>query len=191
MKRRILVGISGASGPIYAVRLLQALAVYDEIETHLILTRSGILTLKLENPALDLEKVQALADVVYSVSDISACVASGSYPMDSMVVVPCSMKTLAAIAHGYSDNLLTRAADVMLKERRRLILVPRETPLHSGHLRNMLSVSELGAIVVPPVPAFYHQPTNLADIIDHTVGKLLSLLGLAQDLLPPWLGPHR
>jgi len=191
MKRRILVGISGASGPIYAVRLLQALAVYEEVETHLILTRSGSLTLKLENPALDLEKVQALAHVVYPVGDISACVASGSYPMDSMVVVPCSMKTLAAIAHGYADNLLTRAADVMLKERRRLILVPRETPLHSGHLRNMLTASDLGALVVPPVPAFYHQPASLQDIIDHTVGKLLSLLGLPQDLMPAWLGPHR
>lgn len=189
MKRRVLVGISGASGPIYAIRLLQALAQLDQVETHLILTRSGSLTMKLENPDIALDEVQRLVHKVYPVGDVSACVASGSYAIDSMVVVPCSMKTLAAIAHGFSDNLLTRAADVMLKERRKLVLVPRETPLHSGHLRNMLSVSELGAIIMPPVPAFYHRPTSLADLVDHTVGKILSLLDLPQQLMPTWMGP--
>ena len=166
------------------------MADLEEVETHLIITRSGSLTMKLEIPHMALEEVQRLADRVYPVGDVSACIASGSYAMESMVVVPCSMKTLAAIAHGYSDNLLTRAADVMLKERRKLILVPRETPLHSGHLRNMLSVSELGGILMPPVPAFYHQPTSLAELIDHTVGKILSLLELPQNLMPAWMGPH-
>lgn len=186
---RIIVAISGASGGIWGIRLLQILAQRPEVETHLIITRSGALTLRLENPEWELDQVQALADVVHRPQDIAACIASGSYKVNSMVVVPCSMKSLAAIAHGYSDDLLARAADVMLKERRQLVLVPRETPLHSLHLQNMLTLSQLGAIILPPVPGFYHKPTSIEQLVDHTVGKILDVLGFEQDLFPIWQGP--
>lgn len=181
--------MSGASGPIYAIRLLEALRGQEGVETHLVMTRSAGVTLRLEVPDRELAEVQALATVSYKEGDIAACIASGSYRTDAMVVVPCSMKTLAAIAHGFSDNLLTRAADVMLKERRRLVLVPRETPLHAVHLKNMLTVTELGGIILPPVPGFYHQPKTIADLVDHTVGKILETLGFEQNLFPPWSGP--
>ena len=187
-KRRIIVGISGASGGIYGIRLLEVLRQRPEIETHLIITRSAGVTLRLENPEWDLSQVGALADHWHREGDIAACIASGSYRVDSMVVAPCSMKSLAAIACGFSDNLLTRSADVMLKERRRLILVPRETPLSQIHLQNMLTLTQAGAIIAPPMPGFYHRPTNLADIIDHTVGKVLDLLAIEQQLFPPWPG---
>lgn len=187
--KRIIVAISGASGAIYGIRLLQVLHEQAEVESHLILTRSGAITLRLENPDWEIEHVQSLATVVHRPGDIAACIASGSYRVESMVVIPCSMKSLAAIAHGYSQDLLARAADVMLKERRRLILVPRETPLHEVHLQNMLSVTRMGAIVAPPVPGFYHQPSSLMDLVDHTVGKILDLLGFEQKLFPVWEGP--
>ena len=183
------MGVSGATGAIYAVRLLQVLHEREEVETHLVVSRAAKVTLRLETPEWPIQEVEALADVVYKEGDVSAAIASGSFPSQAMVVVPCSMKTVAAVAHGYGDNLLARAADVILKERRRLILVPRESPLHLVHLRNMATISEMGGIILPPCPAFYHRPTTVAEIVDHTVGKILEMLGLEQDLLRPWLGP--
>lgn len=187
--RRIIVGISGASGIIYGIRLLQALHSRSGLEIHLVVTRSGGVTLRLENPEWELAAVHDLAHVVHREGDIAASIASGSFGVESMVVVPCSMRSLAAIAHGFSDNLLTRAADVMLKERRKLVLITRETPLHAVHLKNMLTVTEMGAIVLPPMPGFYHQPKSMQDLIDHVVGKILDTLGFEQDLFPPWTGP--
>lgn len=189
--RRIVIGLTGASGIIYGIRLLQVLRELPEVEIHLVATRSAGITLRCENPDWELSAVQALAHVVHREGDIAACIASGSFPVESMVVVPCSMKSLSAIAHGYSDNLLTRAADVVLKERRKLILVPRETPLHAVHLKNMLSVTQMGGIILPPVPGFYHRPTSVAEIVDHTVGKVLDVLGFPQQLFPVWQGPNR
>ena len=187
--QRITIALSGASGIIYGIRLLQVLKEMAEVETHLIVTRSAGIVLRLENPEWELAQVARLADVVHREGDIAACLASGSFAVHSMVVVPCSMKSLAAIAHGFGDNLLTRAADVMLKERRRLILVTRETPLHAVHLKNMLAVTEMGAIVLPPMPGFYHLPKTMADLVDHTVGKIVDMLGFQQQLFPVWKGP--
>lgn len=185
--QRIIVAISGASGAVYGVRLLQMLGALDQVQTHLTVSDAGLLNLQQE---LDISRAQleALADVVYPVHDVGAAIASGSFPCDGMVVAPCSMRTLAAVAHGLSDNLITRAADVMLKERRRLILMARETPLNLAHLRNMTSVTEMGGIIFPPVPGFYHRPQTLADMIDHTVSRVVDLLGLPQPNAPRWNG---
>ena len=188
--KRIVIGISGATGVIYAVRLLEVLRADPEVETHLVISPSGKLTLSLELPQIPLKQVQALADVVYKDSDVSASIASGTFPSQAMVIVPCSMKTLAAVAIGFGENLLVRAADVMLKERRRLIVVPRETPLHLVHLRNMVTITEMGGIILPPFPAFYHRPTTLEEIVDQTVGKILDMLGIPQTLVKPWTGPN-
>ena len=187
LQKRIIVAISGASGAVYGVRLLQVLAELAEVQTHLTVSDAGFLNLQQE---LDLGRadVEALADVVHPVRDVGAAIASGSFQCDGMVVAPCSMRTLAAVAHGLSDNLITRAADVMLKERRRLILMVRETPLNLAHLRNMTSVTEMGGIIFPPVPGFYHRPQTLADMIDHTVSRVLDLLGLPQVNAPRWNG---
>ena len=186
-RQRIIVGISGASGAIYGVRLLQALRTLPSIETHAVISDAGWLNITHE---LGLERTHApaLADVVHSIDHIGASIASGSFRASGMVVAPCSMRTLAAIAHGLTDNLLTRAADVMLKERRRLILLARETPLHLVHLRNMTTVTEMGAIVCPPVPAFYQKPQTVEDIVQHSIARVLDLLGLEQTLAAPWMG---
>lgn len=186
-RQRIIVGISGASGAIYGVRLLQALRTLPGIETHAVISDAGWLNITHE---LGLERTHApaLADVVHSIDHIGASIASGSFRASGMVVAPCSMRTLAAIAHGLSDNLLTRAADVILKERRRLILLARETPLHLVHLRNMTTVTEMGAIVCPPVPAFYQKPQTVDDIVQHSIARVLDLLGLEQTLAAPWMG---
>ena len=186
-RQRIIVGISGASGAIYGVRLLQALRTLPSIETHAVISDAGWLNITHE---LGLERTHApaLADVVHSIDHIGASIASGSFHASAMVVAPCSMRTLAAIAHGLADNLLTRAADVMLKERRRLILLARETPLHLVHLRNMTTVTEMGAIVCPPVPAFYQKPQTVDDIVQHSIARVLDLLGLEQTLAAPWMG---
>ncbi|MBS7243336.1 MAG: UbiX family flavin prenyltransferase [Burkholderiales bacterium] len=188
-RQRIIVGISGASGAIYGVRLLQALRTLPGIETHAVISDAGWLNITHE---LGLERTHApaLADVVHSIDHIGASIASGSFHASGMVVAPCSMRTLAAIAHGLADNLLTRAADVMLKERRRLILLARETPLHLVHLRNMTTVTEMGAIVCPPVPAFYQKPQTVDDIVQHSIARVLDLLGLEQTLAAPWMGLH-
>jgi len=185
--RRIIVAISGASGAVYGIRLLQMLGALANVQTHLTVSDAGWLNLQQE---LDLSRTQVelLADVVYPVCDVGAAIASGSFQCDGMVVAPCSMRTLAAVAHGLSDNLITRAADVMLKERRRLILMVRETPLNLAHLRNMISVTEMGGIIFPPVPGFYHRPQTLAEMIDHTVSRVIDLLGLPQGTAPRWQG---
>lgn len=185
--KRIVVAISGASGAVYGVRLLQALASLDQVESHLTVSSAGFLNLQQE---LEMSRadVEALADVVHRVQDVGAPIASGSFQCDGMVIAPCSMRTLAAVALGLSDNLITRAADVMLKERRRLILMARETPLNLAHLRNMTSVTEMGGIIYPPVPGFYHRPQSIADMIDHTVSRVIDLLGLPQPQAARWNG---
>ncbi len=184
---RVVVGLSGASGVVYGIRLLEVLADIADTETHLIVSGGARRTIELETD-LDLADVTKLADVVHPIDDIAAPISSGSFRTRGMVVAPCSMKTLSAIANSYADNLLVRAADVTLKERRRLILLPRETPLHLGHARLLVRVIEMGAVVMPPVPALYHRPTTVAEIVDHTVGRVLDLLGFDQDLTRPWSG---
>lgn len=172
---RLIVGISGASGAVIGVRLLSALRTLGTIESHLIVSPSGAITLAQET-GLGRAELDSMADVVHNVRDVGALVASGSFQTMGMVIAPCSMKTLASIAHGYSDNLLTRAADVVLKERRRLVLVARETPLHLAHLRNMVLATEMGAIIMPPMPAFYTHPKTIEDVVDQLVGRILDLL---------------
>ena len=185
--RRIVVGISGASGAVYGVRLLQALQPMCGIESHLVVSDAGWRNLQHE---LDLDRasVEALADQVHDVRNIGAAIASGSFQCAGMVIAPCSMRTLAAVAHGLSDNLLTRAADVVLKERRRLVMLVRESPLHLTHLRNMVAVTEMGAIVCPPLPAFYLRPASISDIVDHSVARALDLLDVPHSLAPRWEG---
>ncbi|KAA8996989.1 UbiX family flavin prenyltransferase [Affinibrenneria salicis] len=187
--KRLIIGISGASGVIYGVRLLQVLQPVAGIETHLIMSNAARQTLALESDC-SLREIQALADVVYDCRDIAASISSGSFTTAGMVILPCSIKTLSAIVHSYSDNLLTRAADVVLKERRRLVLCVRETPLHLGHLRLMTAAAELGAVIMPPVPAFYHRPASVDDIINQTVNRVLDQLDirLEQDLFTRWSG---
>ena len=184
--RRLIIAITGASGTAYGVRLLQVLQDTD-IETHLVLTDSAKLTMAAETdfqPA----QVQALADVVHASKNVGATIASGSFVTLGMVVAPCSINTLSEIAWGITGNLISRAADVTLKERRRLILLVRETPLHAGHLKSMLQVTQNGAIVMPPVPALYVKPKSVDDVIDHTVGRVLDLFGLDTDLVQRWNG---
>lgn len=189
MMKKIIVGITGASGVIYGIRLLEVLRTVPDVETHLVMSSAAGITISLET-AYTLEQVVAMADVPYRFMDIAAAISSGSFKTDGMVVVPCSMKTLAGIAHSFSDNLLLRAADVVLKERRRLLIVPRETPLHLGHLRLMVQATEIGAIVVPPMPAFYHKPQSVMAIVDQTVNRLCDLLDitLPEDLFARWQG---
>ena len=181
---RIIVGISGATGVIYGVRMLKALAACG-VETHLVVTQSAIknLLIETEYTSADLE---AMAHTVYDVEDIGAAIASGSYKTDGMVVIPCSIKTLSAVANSFNYNLLIRAADVTLKERRRLVLVVRETPLHEGHLELMTKVARIGGIIMPPVPAFYHMPKTIDDLIDQTVGKVLDLFSIDGKLFKRW-----
>jgi polyprenyl P-hydroxybenzoate/phenylacrylic acid decarboxylase-like protein len=191
VKRRLIVAITGASGTIYGVRLLQLLRAMPDWETHLVMSASGALTASQE---LDIKRcdIEALADVVHNVKDIGAAVSSGSFRTAGMVVAPCSMKTLAGIAHGLADNLVSRAADVVLKERRRLVLLARETPFNLAHLRNMTAVTEMGGIVFPPVPAFYARPASIEDMVDHTVGRVLDLFDIEhRDLVQRWEGLRR
>lgn len=185
--KRIIVAISGASGAIYGVRLLQMLRALGNVQTHLTVSDAGWLNIQQELE-LSHTEVEALADVVYPVRDVGAAIASGSFQCDGMVVAPCSMRMLAAVANGLSDNLMARAADVMLKERRRLILMVRETPLNLAHLRNMSSVTEMGGIIFPPVPSFYHRPQTLDDMVAHTVSRVVDLLGLPQPQAQRWSG---
>lgn len=187
--KRLIVGISGASGAIYGVRLLQVLQQLPDIETHLILSNAARQTLALETD-ISLREVQALADVVHDARDIAASLSSGSFKTHGMVILPCSIKTLSGIVHSYTDGLLTRAADVVLKERRPLVLCVRETPLHLGHLRLMTQAAELGAVIMPPMPAFYHRPQSVQDITDQTVNRVLDQfdIELPQDLFTRWNG---
>ena len=184
---RLIIGISGASGVIYGIRLLEALREAPEVETHLVLSSGGKVNIALESD-WKVREVEALADVVYSDSDMAATIASGSFRTGGMIVAPCSMKTLSAIVSSYAANLLARAADVTLKEGRRLVLAPRETPLHAGHLRLMRQAALMGAIVAPPVPGFYARPATVDDIVNHSVGRLMDLFGLDTGLVRRWPG---
>jgi polyprenyl P-hydroxybenzoate/phenylacrylic acid decarboxylase-like protein len=186
---RLVIGITGSSAPHYGVALLRTLRSLGSVETHLVLSQAAHRTLELEM-ALKPEDVCALADHVHDPSDLAAPISSGSFLTIGMAVLPCSMKTLAAVAHGYTEDLLTRACDVALKERRRLVLVPRETPLSLIHLRNMVAVTEAGAIVLPPMPAFYHLPQTIDDLIAQTVGKVLDQFGIDHRLFRRWQGPE-
>ena len=185
--KRLVVAITGASGAMYGIRLLQWLRESAQVETHLMISDAGVLSMHYE---LDMKRkdVEALADVVHSVRDVGACVASGSFQSEGMIIAPCSMKTLGSVAHGLSDNLITRAADVILKERRRLVLMVRETPFNLAHLRNMTAVTEMGGIIYPPLPALYQKPQSIEEMVDHTTGRVLDLFGIQQTLAPQWQG---
>ena len=190
--KRLIVGISGASGTIYGIRLLEVLQGVADVETHLVLSPAARRTILLETDYC-VERVEALATRTYRSSDIAAAISSGSFRPAGMVVAPCSMKTVSGIATSFSDNLLLRAADVVLKERRRLLLLVRETPLHLGHLRLLVQVAEIGAVVMPPMPAFYHRPATLAEVVDQSVNRVLDMLDieLDLDLFPRWQGAPR
>lgn len=187
--KRLVVGISGATGSIYGIRLLEVLKAVPEVETHLVISAPGKRTL-VEETDYSVADVEALADHRYDHRDIGAAIASGSFRTAGMVIAPCSVKTAGAIAACHSDNLMTRAADVTLKEGRPLILLFRETPLHAGHLRCLLTLAEMGAVVLPPMPAFYHRPKDLDDIVNHTVARVLDRLDLPQTLVSEWKGTH-
>jgi len=186
---RLVVGISGASGVIYGARLLELLRPLP-VETHLVVSRAAEVTLALETD-LKLAALRARADVVHAIGDMAAPISSGSFQTIGMVVAPCSIRSMAEIATGATTTLLTRAADVVLKERRRLVLMVRETPLHTGHLRTMTALSEMGAVIAPPVPAFYAKPQNLAEMIDQTLGRVLDLFGLDSGIVKRWGEPNR
>lgn len=187
--RKLIVAITGATGAIYGVRLLQALRDMPNIQTHLVVSAAGGLTLQHEL-GLTIDEVGSYASEVYDVRDMGAAIASGSFMAEGMIVAPCTMKTLAAVASGLSDNLIARAADVTLKERRRLVLMVRETPFHLVHLRNMTTVTEMGGIIFPPLPSFYHQPGSVDEMVSHTTGRVLDLFGLPNALASRWEGLH-
>ena len=185
--KRIIIGMSGASGSIYGIRMLEMLKSMDEVETHLVMSRYAKVNIEIET-TLTAEYVQSLADVVHNVSNQAASISSGSFKTDGMVVAPCSMKTLSAIANSYNDNLLVRAADVVLKERRRLVLMAREVPLHVGHCKLLYEVAQLGAVIAPPMTAFYNKPQTIDDIVNHSVGRILDMFGLDTGIVKRWEG---
>ncbi|HYX65983.1 MAG TPA: UbiX family flavin prenyltransferase [Burkholderiales bacterium] len=187
MAKRLIVGITGATGAVYGIALLKAVAALPGWESHLVLSDAGVLNVWHELK-LKRKDVEALATSAYHPKDIAASIASGSFPTEGMVIAPCSMKTLAAVAHAHADDLVSRAADVVLKERRRLVLVPRETLLNLAHLRNMVAVTEMGGIIMPPMPAFYAMPKTLDDLVAHTVGRILDLFGIASSKVKRWSG---
>jgi len=184
-KKRLIIGISGATGAIYGVRMLEILAKIDEIETHLVMTKAGRMTIQVETPYA-VKDVEAMADVVHDINNVGASVSSGSFRTEGMVIAPCSMKSMGAIAHSLGGDLLVRAADVVLKERKKLVLVARETPLHLGHLEAMAALTRMGAIIFPPVPAFYHRPKTLDDVINQTVTRILDQFDIDVDLFQRW-----
>ena len=186
-KKRLIVAMTGATGSIYGLRILETLRAAGGWETHLIVSDAGMLN-AFQEYRLARKDIQKLADVVHNVRDVGASVASGSFITEGMVIAPCSMKTLSGVAHAFSDNLITRAADVVLKERRRLVLITREAPLNLAHLRNMVAVTEMGGIVFPPVPAFYSKARTIDDIVNHTVGRVLDLFGLQHETIRRWQG---
>ncbi len=186
--RRLIIGMTGATGAVYGLRLLQIVRQFSAWETHLIISDAGALNIQHELK-MKRKEIAALADVSHDVNDIAASIASGALNTQGMIIAPCSMKTLAGVAHGFADNLITRAADVTLKERRRLVVVPRETPLNLAHIRNMASVTEMGGIIFPPLPAFYGKTKTLPELIDETVGRIVRLFGIeTHGLFEPWLG---
>lgn len=186
--KRLIIAMTGATGAIYGVRMLEILRQKPDWESHLVISQAGLVNLKFE---LDIDKatLYALADVTHGINDIASCIASGSFKTEGIVVAPCSMKTLAAIAHGFGDNLISRAADVALKERRKTVLIPRETPLNLAHIRNMGAVTEMGGIIYPPMPAFYNKSDSVRSMVDEGVGRILDMFGIeTQDLYRPWQG---
>ena len=187
---RLIVGISGASGVIYGIRILEALKAMPDIETHLVISKGGKLNIGFET-AWDVKEVEALSDIVHSDQNLAAVISSGSFQTGGMIIAPCSMKTLSGVVNSYADNLMVRAADVVLKERRRLVLVPRESPLHAGHTRLLHEATLMNAIICPPMPSFYSAPKTVDDIINHTVGRILDLFGLDSGLVKRWQGPPR
>ena len=187
---RLIVAITGSSGAIYGIRLLEALRAVPKIEVHLVFSKSGKLTATLET-GRKVKDIEKLAHHVHSDQDLAATIASGSFRTAGMIVAPCSMKTLSGIVHSYADNLVVRAADVVLKERRKLVLMPRETPLHVGHCRLLLQAAEMGAIIAPPMPAFYNKPRTLQDTVDHSVGRVLDLFDIDNRLVRRWAGARR
>ena len=190
-KKRLIIGMTGATGAVYGLRLLEVLRSLEDYETHLIVSTAGFINLRHELD-MDRKTIYALADFAYDVNDVAASIASGAFKTSGMVIAPCSMKTLGSLAHGLSDNLISRAADVTVKERRRLVVMPRETPLNLAHIRNMASVTEMGGIIFPPMPAFYGRSKTLAELIDETVGRVLGLLGVDEvQLFEPWEGLKR
>lgn len=184
---KLIVAITGASGVIYGIRLLEILTKNKTVETHLVISEFGEQNIRYET-IWKVEEVKSLADFCYDVRALGAPLSSGSFQTDGMIIAPCSVKTMSALANSYAENLILRAGDVTLKEGRKLVLLVRETPLHLGHLRNMEKLSEIGAIIMPPVPAFYYRPRTIEDIIDHTIGKILDILGIEHDLFPRWSG---
>jgi 4-hydroxy-3-polyprenylbenzoate decarboxylase len=184
-KRRLIIGISGATGAIYGVRMLEILAKFDNIETHLVMSKAGRMTIQVETP-FSVKDVEALADVVHDVNNVGASISSGSFRTEGMVIAPCSMKSMGGIAHSLGGDLLVRAADVVLKERKKLVLVVRETPLHLGHLEAMAALTRMGAMIFPPVPAFYHRPKTLDDIINQTVTRILDQFDIDVKLFQRW-----
>lgn len=188
--KRLIVGISGASSPLFGIRTLQLLRQVPEVETHLICTRGSARTIELET-GMDLQQVGELADVVYASDDLAAPISSGSFKTEGMIIAPCSMSSLACIATSISKDLLTRAADVTLKERRKLVILPRESPWHLGHLRRMVEVTEMGGIIAPPIPAFYHRPETIDDLINHSIGRALDVFGFPIPWMKRWAGPDR
>jgi 4-hydroxy-3-polyprenylbenzoate decarboxylase len=187
--RRIIVGITGATGVIYGIRLLEALKS-AEVETHLILSDSGKKNIRIETD-FTIEDVEGLASQVHDIGNLASSISSGSFRTGGMVIAPCTVKTLSGVAHSYNDNLIVRAADVVLKERRRLVLVVRETPLHKGHLELMSKVADIGGIILPPIPAFYHSPRTIDDLLNHTVGKIMDLLEIDNSLFTRWKGINK
>jgi 4-hydroxy-3-polyprenylbenzoate decarboxylase len=187
-KKRLVIAMTGATGAIYGVRMLQVLQGQDEWESHLVISSAGLVNLKYE---MDMERtvLYELADVVHGITDIAASIASGSFKTEGIVIAPCSMKTLAAVAHGFGDNLITRSADVALKERRKVVIMPRETPLNLAHIRNMASVTEMGGIIFPPMPAFYSKSNSISAMVDEGVGRVLDMFGVdVTGLYEPWEG---
>ncbi len=186
-KKRLVISMTGATGAIYGVRILQILQQFDNWETHLVISAAGLVNLKYE---LDMGRstLYELADVTHGINDIASCIASGSFKTEGVIVAPCSMKTLAAIAHGFGDNLISRSADVALKERRKVVIMPRETPLNLAHIRNMACATEMGAIIYPPMPAFYNKSDSVSAMVDEGVGRILDMFGIEAGLFKEWHG---
>lgn len=183
----LIIGITGATGVIYGIRLLEVLSSINDIEIHLIISEAGEMNIGCETNR-KIEDIKKLASFSYDIRDIGAVLASGSFKRDGMIIAPCTVKTMSALANSYTENLLIRAGDVTLKERKKLVLLVRETPLHIGHIRNMERLCEMGAIIMPPVPAFYHKPKTIQDIIDHTIGKALDIFDIKHNLFQRWSG---
>jgi 4-hydroxy-3-polyprenylbenzoate decarboxylase len=187
--KRLIVGISGASGVIYGIRLLEVLRAMEDVETHLVMSRFARMNIEIET-SHDVQYVEGLADQVHSLANQAATISSGSFKTDGMVIAPCSMKTLSGIVHSAADSLLVRAADVVLKEQRRLVLMPREAPLHVGHCKLLYEAAQLGAVIAPPMPAFYNQPKTIDDLVNHSIGRVLDLFDLDAGILKRWEGPN-